>query len=112
MPTPSSRIIASFLAAAGEVVALGEAVASMPVTLLVSAAEPSCYNRTVNEWWCTAYLTDYRSELVDATVEHLLITISAVLLGIEYRVPQRQDGGLQLLISKMTPHRGAVDGVK
>jgi osmoprotectant transport system permease protein len=59
----------------------------MPVTLLVSAAEPSCYNRTVNEWWCTAYLTDYRSELVDATVEHLLITISAVLLGIAIAFP-------------------------
>jgi osmoprotectant transport system permease protein len=87
LPTPSSRIIASFLAAAGEVEALGEAVASMPVTLLVSAAEPSCYNRTVNEWWCTAYLTDYRSELVDATVEHLLITISAVLLGIAIAFP-------------------------
>ncbi|HYJ27160.1 MAG TPA: ABC transporter permease [Nocardioides sp.] len=57
------------------------------MTLLVSAAEPSCYNRTVNEWWCTAYLTDYRSELVDATVEHLLITISAVLLGIAIAFP-------------------------
>jgi osmoprotectant transport system permease protein len=59
----------------------------MPVTLLASAAEPSCYNRTVNDWWCGAYLADYRSELVDATVQHLLITISAVLLGIAIAFP-------------------------
>ncbi len=58
------------------------------MTLLVSAAEqPSCYNRSVNDWWCTAYLSDYRGELVDATVQHLLITISAVLLGVAIAFP-------------------------
>jgi osmoprotectant transport system permease protein len=57
------------------------------VTLLVSAAEPSCYNRTVNDWWCPAYLSDYRTELVDATVQHLLITVSAVLLGVAIAFP-------------------------
>jgi osmoprotectant transport system permease protein len=57
------------------------------VTLLVSAAEPSCYNRTVNEWWCAAYLADYRTELVDATVQHLIITVSAVLLGVALAFP-------------------------
>lgn len=57
------------------------------MTLLVSAAEPSCYNRTVNEWWCVAYLADYRDELVDATVQHLLITVSAVLLGVVIAFP-------------------------
>ncbi|HSU03244.1 MAG TPA: ABC transporter permease [Nocardioides sp.] len=57
------------------------------MTLLVSAAEPSCYNRTVNDWLCGAYLSDYRTELVDATVQHLLITVSAVLLGVAVAFP-------------------------
>ena len=58
------------------------------MTLLVAAAEePSCYNRTVNDWWCPAYLSDYRSELIDATVEHLLITLSAIALGIVVAFP-------------------------
>jgi osmoprotectant transport system permease protein len=58
----------------------------MTVTLLggpvlQAAAEPSCYSRLVNDWICPAYLSDYHSELVDATVQHLLITLSAVLAG-------------------------------
>ncbi len=57
------------------------------MTLLVSAAEPSCYNRTVNDWWCADYLTDYRTELIDATVQHLLITVSAVVLGVALALP-------------------------
>lgn len=58
------------------------------MTLLVSAAaEPSCYSRTVNDWWCPAYLADYRTELVDATVQHLLITIAAIALGIAIAFP-------------------------
>ena len=46
----------------------------MPVTLLVQAAEPSCYSRTVNEWFCLDYVRDRQSDIVDATVEHLVIT--------------------------------------
>lgn len=58
------------------------------MTLLAEAVEqPSCYNRTVNDWWCGAYLSDYRSELVDATVQHLLITVAAVGLGIALAFP-------------------------
>lgn len=57
------------------------------MTLLVAAAEPSCYNRTVNDWWCPAYLSDYRTELVDATVQHLLITVSAIALGVVLAFP-------------------------
>jgi osmoprotectant transport system permease protein len=52
-----------------------------------SAAEPSCYNSTVNEWWCGAYFTDYRTELVDATTQHLLITVSAIALSIVIAFP-------------------------
>jgi osmoprotectant transport system permease protein len=58
------------------------------VTLLASAVEqPSCYNRTINEWWCPAYLADYRTELTDATVEHLAITVTAVVLAVLIAFP-------------------------
>ena len=75
------------------------------MTLLVSAAQPSCYNRTVNDWWCGAYLSDYRGELVDATVQHLLITVSAVLLGIAIAFP------LALLARRYTRLETGIMGV-
>jgi osmoprotectant transport system permease protein len=76
------------------------------VTLLASAVEqPSCYNRTVNEWWCPAYLSDYRAELTDATVQHLLITVSAVLLGIVIAFP------LALLARRWSRLESSVMGV-
>lgn len=53
----------------------------------VAAVDPSCYNRTVNEWWCTAYFSDYRSELVEATTQHLVITLAAIVLGIVVAFP-------------------------
>jgi osmoprotectant transport system permease protein len=52
------------------------------VTLLVAAAEPSCYSRLTNEWSCRQYLADYRHEIVDATLQHLQITLSAVVLAV------------------------------
>ncbi len=54
---------------------------------MAAADQPSCYNRTVNDWWCADYLTDYRGELVDATVQHLLITVSAIALGVLVAFP-------------------------
>jgi osmoprotectant transport system permease protein len=65
------------------------------VTLLVQAAqvrlssadEPSCYSRLVNEWVCGDYLVDRRQEIVDATVEHLQITLAAVALGLLIAFP-------------------------
>lgn len=59
----------------------------MAVTLLARSAEPSCYSRTVNEWFCTDYLVDRRPELVDATVQHLGITIVSVLAGLLLALP-------------------------
>jgi osmoprotectant transport system permease protein len=60
----------------------------MRVTLLaVAAAEPSCYSRLTNEWVCLDYLRDRRSDLVDATVEHLAITLAAVALGMLIAFP-------------------------
>ena len=57
------------------------------MTLLAAAVEPSCYNSNVNEWWCGAYFTDYRAELVEATTQHLVITITAIVASILVAFP-------------------------
>ena len=58
------------------------------MTLLVqAAAEPSCYSRLTNEWICVQYLQDRQSELVNATVEHIWITVASVLLGVVVAFP-------------------------
>lgn len=54
---------------------------------LPSADEPSCYSRLVNDWVCGAYVTDRRSEIVDATVQHIGITVVAVVLGLLIAFP-------------------------
>jgi len=66
----------------------------MFVTLLVAAASaaapaaaPSCYSRLTNEWLCGQYLADRREEIVRATVQHLEITVVAVLLGVVIAFP-------------------------
>jgi osmoprotectant transport system permease protein len=59
----------------------------MRVTLLVAAAEPSCYSRLTNEWICGQYLVDRRDELVDATVEHIWLTVAAVAFGVLVAFP-------------------------
>lgn len=62
----------------------------MRVTLLAqvaTAAQPSCYSRLTNEWFCGQYLSDRRSEIVDATVQHLQITVYAVALGVAIAFP-------------------------
>lgn len=51
------------------------------------AIEIPCYSRITNEWFCQQYFQDRRQDLVDATVEHLQITIAAVLLGIVIAFP-------------------------
>ncbi len=60
------------------------------MTLLVGAAaagEPSCYSRLTNEWFCGQYLSDRHDELVHATVQHLQITVVAVLVGVAIAFP-------------------------
>jgi len=61
------------------------------VTLLAAApafaASESCYSRAVNDWFCPAYLRDYRPELVHATVQHLWITVVSVIAGLVIAVP-------------------------
>ena len=58
------------------------------MTLLVQTATgPSCYSRLTNEWICGQYLQDRQSELVDATVEHIAITVISVLVGVVIAFP-------------------------
>jgi len=69
------------------------------VTLLASATQgsapapsgaepgPSCYSRFVNEWVCTDYFVDRQGELIEKTQQHLLITVSAVALGLLLAIP-------------------------
>jgi len=52
-----------------------------------AGTEPRCYSRLVNEWFCWDYVRDYRPEILDATVQHLLITLAAVLLGLVIAFP-------------------------
>ncbi len=61
----------------------------MRVTLLAATApsEPSCYSRLTNEWVCGQYLVDRQDELVDATIEHIGITVAAVLFGVALAFP-------------------------
>ncbi|WP_205472102.1 ABC transporter permease [Nocardioides sp. SYSU D00038] len=40
-----------------------------------------------NSWLCGRYWSDYRPELVDATVQHLWITVVSVLAGLAVAVP-------------------------
>lgn len=65
------------------------------MTLLVAAAGalpastegPSCYSRLRNEWVCGEYLVDRRQEVLDATVQHVGLTVAAVLLGLAIALP-------------------------
>lgn len=52
-----------------------------------AAQEPSCYSALVNEWWCAQYVADRRDDIVAATVEHLQLTVAAVLLGLVLAFP-------------------------
>lgn len=57
------------------------------MTLLAAAAEPSCYSRLTNEWVCLQYLQDRQQELVDATLQHLGLTLASILLGLVIAFP-------------------------
>lgn len=50
-------------------------------------AGPACYSRLVNEWFCTGYYLDRGDELWAATLEHLLITCLAVVVGAALALP-------------------------
>jgi osmoprotectant transport system permease protein len=50
-----------------------------------SADVPQCYIE--NDWICGRYWSDYRSDLVHATTQHLWITVVSVLLGLLAALP-------------------------
>ena len=77
----------------------------MPVTLPAAADGPSCYSRLTNEWFCWQYVEDRSSELVDATVQHLGITLAAVLLGVLVAFP------LALAARRYPPMESTILGV-
>lgn len=52
-----------------------------------AADEPSCYSALVNEWWCTQYVVDRRDEILDATLQHVQITVLALLLAVLIALP-------------------------
>lgn len=49
--------------------------------------EPSCYSRVVNDWICADYVADRQSEIIDATIQHVGITLAAVVLGLFIAFP-------------------------
>ena len=55
--------------------------------LQVVDREPKCYSRSVNSWFCVDYLQDRRDEITEATITHLQITVTAVLLGLLIAFP-------------------------
>lgn len=75
------------------------------MTLLATSAAEPCYSRLVNHWVCADYWRDYGSELRATTLQHLEITVLAVLLGVVVAVP------LALLVRRVdwlrTPVLGA-----
>ncbi|WP_200945062.1 MULTISPECIES: ABC transporter permease [unclassified Nocardioides] len=61
------------------------------MTLLVAAVAaadaPSCYSRLTNEWFCWQYVQDRKPEIVDATVQHIQITVIAVVVSVLIAFP-------------------------
>lgn len=75
----------------------------MRVTLSATAADdPACYSRFVNEWFCWGYVEDRHGQITDALLEHIAITVAALLLGIVLALPlallARRYGRLESLV--------------
>ena len=51
------------------------------------SVQPSCYNRITNQWFCLDYLKDRHQDLTDALVQHLQITVAALVLGVLIAFP-------------------------
>lgn len=57
------------------------------MTLLATAAAPSCYSRLTNHWVCLDYVRDRRGEILDALQQHVVLTVVAVALGLAIALP-------------------------
>lgn len=62
-------------------------VAGAVVPSLDVASGPSCYSRLVNEWFCLDYVQDRQSQILDALLQHVAITLAAVVLGVVVALP-------------------------
>jgi osmoprotectant transport system permease protein len=60
-------------------------VALLPPVLSVSSVEPNCMVR--NEWICGEYLRTRSSDLTEALVQHVWITVVSVLIGLLVAFP-------------------------
>ncbi|MGH3506759.1 MAG: ABC transporter permease [Nocardioidaceae bacterium] len=54
---------------------------------LAADVTEKCYTATNNQWICADYWRDFRPELVEATKEHIWITIISVGLGLALALP-------------------------
>lgn len=68
-------------------VALGGQTGPAPGVEAAPAIEVSCYSRLTNEWFCLQYVQDRQDQIIDATVQHLWITIASVALGMLVSFP-------------------------
>jgi osmoprotectant transport system permease protein len=75
------------------------------VTVLGAAGEPSCYSRLVNDWVCMDYVSDRQEQIVDATVQHIGITVVSVVLGLLIAFP------LALLARRLPRLESAILGI-
>lgn len=60
------------------------------MTLLGAAATadgPSCYSAVENQWVCWQYVEDRRDDILDATSQHVEITVLALLLALAIAFP-------------------------
>nr|WP_216654392.1 ABC transporter permease [Nocardioides sp. zg-DK7169] len=51
------------------------------------ASGPTCYSQLRNDWFCWDYVVDRREELLDATTQHLAITLAALALAVLVALP-------------------------
>jgi osmoprotectant transport system permease protein len=62
----------------------------MSVTLPAAegvSIQPSCYSALTNHWICLDYLRDRRQDLTDALLQHLHITLEALVLAVLISFP-------------------------
>jgi osmoprotectant transport system permease protein len=64
-----------------------QVTAQVTVHATAQADGGSCYTFVNNQWFCAQYVSDFRQELTDATIQHLWITVVSVLIGLAVAVP-------------------------
>lgn len=62
-------------------------LAQAGTTVAAAADDPSCYSRLTNHWVCLSYWQDRSTDLIDATQQHLQITVLSVTLGLVLALP-------------------------